>query len=65
VTYPNGDETSYVVTVFAATVETGRPRADGDETSDVAWFATDDLPYEEMGLLTKALLRDVGVATGH
>jgi 8-oxo-dGTP pyrophosphatase MutT (NUDIX family) len=65
VTYPNGDETSYVVVVFDAVVEAGRPTADGDETSDVAWFAPVDLPYPEMGRLTSALLRDVGVADGH
>jgi 8-oxo-dGTP pyrophosphatase MutT (NUDIX family) len=64
VTYPNGDETSYVVTVFAATVEAGRPRPDGDETSEVAWFAPADLPHEGMSPLTKALLRDVGMAAG-
>ena len=33
-TYPNGDQTSYVSTVFAATVVGGSPRPDGDETSD-------------------------------
>ena len=65
VTYPNGDETSYVVVVFDATVDAGQPRADGDETSEIAWFAPVDLPYGEMGQLTKALLRDVGVANGH
>ena len=65
VTYPNGDKPSYVVTVFNATVEAGRPRADGDETSDVSWFAPADLPYEEMSVLTKALLRDVGIARVH
>jgi 8-oxo-dGTP pyrophosphatase MutT (NUDIX family) len=63
VTYPNGDQTSYVITVFDATVRAGRPMADGDETSEVAWFALADLPYGEMGQLTKALLRNVGVAT--
>jgi len=64
VTYPNGDETSYVVVVFDATVEAGVPRADGDETSDVGWFAPDNLPYEEMGHLTQALFRDARLATG-
>src|ERR1700722_16013453 len=63
-TYPNGDLTSYGVTVFAAPVEAGQPKADGDETSDVAWFAPADLPYDQMSPLTKALLRDVGIAAG-
>jgi 8-oxo-dGTP pyrophosphatase MutT (NUDIX family) len=61
VTYPNGDETAYVVTTFDATVIGGQPMPDHDETSEVAWFAASDLPYDEMGTLTHALLRDVGV----
>ncbi|MGH9081063.1 MAG: NUDIX domain-containing protein [Acidimicrobiales bacterium] len=32
-TYPNGDQTSYVSTVFDARVTGGTPRPDGDETS--------------------------------
>jgi 8-oxo-dGTP pyrophosphatase MutT (NUDIX family) len=61
VTYPNGDMTSYVATVFDAKVTAGTPRADGDETSEVAWLDPDHLPFNRMGSLTKALLRDVGV----
>jgi len=61
VTYPNGDETSYVSTVFDATVVGGSPRPDGDETSDVQWWAPDRLPYEEMSSFTRALLLAVGV----
>jgi ADP-ribose pyrophosphatase YjhB (NUDIX family)/predicted kinase len=59
--YPNGDETAYVTTVFDATVLSGTPRPDGDETSEVAWFALDDLPVDEMSAFTRALLRDVGL----
>ena len=61
-TYPNGDQTSYVVTVYDATVIRGIPRADGDETSAVAWWDTSGLPYDQMSTLTRALLRDGGVA---
>lgn len=60
-TYPNGDQTSYVVTVFDATVVGGAPRPDGDETSAVEWWETGSLPYSEMSTLTRALLRDAGV----
>ena len=61
-TYPNGDQTSYVVTVFDATVIGGIPRADGNETSAVAWWDPNDLPHDQMGVLTRALLRDVGIS---
>ena len=60
VTYPNGDESAYVVTVFDATVISGIPRPDEDETSDVGWFRPEELPIAEMGGLTRALFRDLG-----
>ncbi len=60
VTYPNGDESAYVVTVFDATVISGGPRPNEDETSDVGWFPLEGLPIDEMGGLTKALFRDLG-----
>jgi 8-oxo-dGTP pyrophosphatase MutT (NUDIX family)/ubiquinone/menaquinone biosynthesis C-methylase UbiE len=62
--YPNGDETAYVSTVFDATVLSGTPRPDGDETSEVGWFDPDELPLGEMTAFTRALLRDVGAIPG-
>ncbi len=59
--YPNGDEDSYVVTVFDAEVIGSTPRLDGDETSEVEWWAPDRLPKNEMSVLTRALLRDAGI----
>jgi 8-oxo-dGTP pyrophosphatase MutT (NUDIX family) len=59
VTYPNSDESAYVVTVFDATVIGGTPRRDGDETSEAAWFKPEQLPIDQMGGLTKALFRDL------
>jgi ADP-ribose pyrophosphatase YjhB (NUDIX family) len=61
ITYPNGDQTSYVSTVFAATVIGGTPRPDGDETSAVAWWDSEHLPYDEMSSFTRALLGAVGL----
>ncbi len=61
ITYPNGDQTSYVSTVFDATVVGGSPRPDGDETSEVRWWDPDKLPYDEMGTFTRALLTAVGL----
>jgi ADP-ribose pyrophosphatase YjhB (NUDIX family) len=65
-TYPNGDQTSYVSTVFEATVVDGVPTPDGDETSEVRWWAGDALPLDEMSAFTRALLRAIGlgVASG-
>jgi 8-oxo-dGTP pyrophosphatase MutT (NUDIX family) len=60
-TYPNGDQASYVVTVFGAEVVGGSPRPDGDETSAVQWWELDDLPGHNMSPLTLALLRDAGI----
>ncbi|MHB8499286.1 MAG: NUDIX domain-containing protein [Acidimicrobiales bacterium] len=62
VTYPNGDESAYVVTAFDATVIGGVPRPDGDETSEVGWFHPDELPLDGMGALTRALVRDLRLA---
>jgi ADP-ribose pyrophosphatase YjhB (NUDIX family) len=63
-TYPNGDQASYVVTAFGAEVIGGSPRPDGDETSAVQWWDLDELPRDNMSRLTLALLRDAGVSRG-
>jgi ADP-ribose pyrophosphatase YjhB (NUDIX family) len=63
-TYPNGDQVSYVVTAFGAEVTGGSPRPDGDETSAVQWWDLDDLPRQNMSRLTLALLRDAGITGG-
>jgi 8-oxo-dGTP pyrophosphatase MutT (NUDIX family) len=60
-TYPNGDQTSYVTTVFGATVIGGEPKADGDETSAAEWWDPEDLPHDQMSTLTRAVLRDAGI----
>jgi ADP-ribose pyrophosphatase YjhB (NUDIX family) len=63
ITYPNGDQTSYVSTVFTATVTGGSPRPDGDETSEVQWWDAEQLPYDEMSDFTRALLAAVGLGS--
>jgi 8-oxo-dGTP pyrophosphatase MutT (NUDIX family) len=60
-TYPNGDQTSYVTTVFDATVISGIPTPDGDETLAAEWWHPNDLPLDEMGSFTRALLRGVSI----
>ena len=64
ITYPNGDQTSYVSTVFDAVVVGGTPRPDGDETTEVRWWDAGALPYDEMGAFTRTLLDAVAVGTG-
>jgi len=62
ITYPNGDETSYVTTVFDATVIGGSPTPDGDETLAVEWWRPGHLRPGEVGPFTRALFRRVGIA---
>jgi ADP-ribose pyrophosphatase YjhB (NUDIX family) len=59
--YPNGDQTSYVVTAYDATVTGGVPTPDGDETSEVGWWDPARLPDDQMSTLTRALLRDARI----
>ncbi len=61
-TYPNGDQTAYVVTVYDASVIGGTFIADGDETSTVEWWDPSHLPHSQMSILTRALLRAVGIS---
>lgn len=62
ITYPNGDLVSYVSTIFDARVTGGEPRADGDETIDVASFTTDQLADIALSDFTIVLLSDPAVA---
>src|SRR5262245_43158101 len=43
VTYANGDEVSYVTTVFEASITGGQPRPDGDEVVAVSYFSAAEL----------------------
>ncbi len=38
VSYPNGDQASYVVTIYAARFAGGEPRLQLDEIDDLGWF---------------------------
>ena len=65
-TYPNGDLVSYVPTIFDAHLIDGKPRVDGDETIDVAWFTTGQVAGAALSEFTVALLSDPAVAIlGH
>jgi 8-oxo-dGTP pyrophosphatase MutT (NUDIX family) len=56
VTYPNGDRTACVTTVYEAGIVDGVPVADQDELTDVAWFAPVELPTLDIGRFSRALL---------
>ena len=44
VVYPNGDQCSYVISIYGCTVVRGAPRPDGVEISEVRWVAEAELP---------------------
>ncbi|MFN8539352.1 MAG: NUDIX domain-containing protein [Thermomicrobiales bacterium] len=44
VTYPNGDQVQLFALTFLVEEWSGEPRADGDESLEVAFFPTDQLP---------------------
>jgi 8-oxo-dGTP pyrophosphatase MutT (NUDIX family) len=60
-TYPNGDQVSYVSIMFDARVLEGTPRADGDETIEVGWFSPRQLAELHVTDFTAELFRIAGV----
>jgi 8-oxo-dGTP pyrophosphatase MutT (NUDIX family) len=57
ITYSNGDEAGWVVTVFEARIVAGDPTPSDDETQAVGWFTPDELAALDLGLSTRATLR--------
>lgn len=57
--YPNGDLTAYVSIVYDATVRSGVPAPDGDETTEVGWFRLAEMATAELGQFAWAMLRDL------
>jgi len=62
ITYPNGDVTAYVSTVYEATIRDGTPAPDGDETTETGWFAPAELGTADLGTFARAMLRDLDLA---
>jgi ADP-ribose pyrophosphatase YjhB (NUDIX family) len=62
VTYPNGDQVAYVVTVYEAEVISGTPRVTDGELSEVGWFTAAELEHVALNRLSRALLHAVGRA---
>ncbi len=60
VRYPNGDEVAYVSAVWEATVVAGEPVADGEEVTDLRWFARSELETADLGPFCRATLTAIG-----
>ena len=59
ITYANGDQAACVPIVYEATVHSGTPQADGDETSEVAWFDLEEVLDLDLNELNRHLLTAV------
>lgn len=55
-TYPNGDQCSVVSLVYEATVISGQPRPDNDETSAVGWFHPQEMESLDINEFNRRLL---------
>ncbi|WP_246211265.1 NUDIX domain-containing protein [Phytoactinopolyspora alkaliphila] len=60
-TYPNGDQTSYVSLVYEARVIGGSPRPDHDETVEVGWFHPDEFADIELGDFARSSFTALGL----
>jgi 8-oxo-dGTP pyrophosphatase MutT (NUDIX family) len=54
-TYPNGDQVAVVSSAFDATIVSGEPRPDGEETSAVGWYAPGELAALDLDGVNRAL----------
>jgi ADP-ribose pyrophosphatase YjhB (NUDIX family) len=57
ITYPNGDRTAYVASVYEAAIVDGSPATNDGEISDLAWFARAELPSLPLSPFARSLLR--------
>ena len=56
ITYANGDEVGWVVTVYEARITVGEPAASDDETQAVGWFRPDEIAALELIPASRATL---------
>jgi 8-oxo-dGTP pyrophosphatase MutT (NUDIX family) len=57
ITYSNGDEAGWVVTIFEARIAAGEPAASDDETQAVGWFTVEEIDGLELVPSTRETLR--------
>ena len=48
ITYSNGDEAEWVVTIFEARIVEGEPHPHDDETTDAGWFRLEEIESLEL-----------------
>jgi ADP-ribose pyrophosphatase YjhB (NUDIX family) len=60
VSYPNGDRTAYVTTVYEARIIGGSAAPGDGELSELAWFTTGELPALRLSRFARALLQAAG-----
>jgi 8-oxo-dGTP pyrophosphatase MutT (NUDIX family) len=58
--YDNGDEVSYVSTVYDALINSGQPTPDLDEVQEIGWFTPAELANLELNDFASATLGTVG-----
>lgn len=59
VTYANGDEAMWIVTIFEARLVAGKPAPSDDETIDVGWFTREEIDALPQSDAMRATLLDV------
>jgi 8-oxo-dGTP pyrophosphatase MutT (NUDIX family) len=59
ITYSNGDEAGWVVTVYEARIVAGEPVASDDETQAVGWFTPAEIGALELVPSTRETLREL------
>ena len=57
ITYSNGDEAGWVVTVFEARIVAGDPSSSDDETQGVCWFSPEGIEALELAPSTHETLK--------
>jgi ADP-ribose pyrophosphatase YjhB (NUDIX family) len=57
VRYPNGDQVSFVVSIYECAVISGTPVPDGEESLEVGWFARAKLDELDMSSIGRTIAR--------
>jgi 8-oxo-dGTP pyrophosphatase MutT (NUDIX family) len=59
--YDNGDEVSYVSTVYDARVDNGQPTPDFDEVQEIGWFSPEEMSALQLNGFATATLKAIEV----